>query len=158
VSSSTTVPAPTLLAVHVAGAVNRPGLHLLPAGARVDDAVRAAGGATSSADLDAVTLARAVVAGEQVFIPRRGQRGGGAPSAVGGGGAAQPRAPAGPVDLNTASAAQLESLPGIGPSIAAAIVAHRGKIGVFVSVEELLDVPGIGPAKMEAIRPLVAVR
>ena len=147
---------PTLIAVHVAGAVSRPGVYVLLAGARVDDAVRAAGGATTRADLDMVNLARGVVDGEQVFIPRRGQRSGGAP-APGGSSPGAPATPRGPVNLNTATASQLVDLPGIGPSIAAAIIEYRNRVGGFASVDDLEKVPGIGPAKMETIRPLVAV-
>lgn len=150
--------APVAVAVHVAGAVVRPGVYQVPPDARVVDAVRAAGGATAKADLDAVNLARGVTDGEQVYIPRRGRPSGGAPgSAPGRGGSPATPPPTGPVNLNTATVAQLDALPGVGPSIAAAIVEYRGRTGGFASVEDLEKVPGIGPSKMEAIRPLVTV-
>lgn len=140
--------------VHVAGAVRRPGVYTVATPARVIDAVTAAGGATSKAALDLVNLARPLVDGEQVFIPRRGQSGGGAGSVPSGGGAPVPQ---GPVNVNTADAARLQTLPGIGPSTATAIIEHRQRNGPFASVDALLDVRGIGPTKLEALRGLVTV-
>lgn len=140
--------------VHVAGAVRRPGVYTVATPARVIDAVTAAGGATSKAALDLVNLARPLVDGEQVFIPRRGQSGGGAGSAPSGGDAPVPQ---GPVNINSASADRLQTLPGIGPSTATAIIEHRQRNGPFASVDALLDVRGIGPAKLEALRGLVTV-
>ncbi|MEV0892446.1 helix-hairpin-helix domain-containing protein [Promicromonospora sp. NPDC050262] len=145
------------LLVHVVGEVARPGLVTLPDGARVADAVEAAGGVTRKADLAAVNLARAVVDGEQLYVPRPGEpvpgtaaAGADGPAAPGGGGGAG--SAGGAVDINTADAAGLEALPGVGPSIAQAIVEWRETNGAFASVDELDDVPGIGPATLDELR------
>lgn len=152
-----TVPVATVpdsVTIHVAGAVRRPGVYTVPMPARVVDAVTQAGGATSRAALDAINLARPLVDGEQVFIPRRGQSGGGAGSPSPGGGVV---APQGPVNINSAGAERLQTLPGVGPSTAQAIIEHRQRHGPFASVDALLDVRGIGPSKLEALRGLVTV-
>jgi len=144
------VAAAKLLVVDVAGAVRRPGLYRLRAGARIDDAVAAAGGATSKAQLDAVDLAAPVADGEQVLVPGRGPDGAAvSPSPAGG------SSPSGPVDLNTATLAQLENLPGIGPVTAQKILAYRQQHGAFHSVDELQGVPGIGPAHIAQLKGLV---
>jgi competence protein ComEA len=135
--------------VHVVGAVRDHGVVRLPAGARVGDAVAAAGGARRDADLDALNLARALVDGEQIAVPRVGQE----PPAE----SAAPAEPeAASVDLNSADAADLEELPGIGAVLAERIVDHRGE-HPFTSVDELEDVPGIGPALLERLRDQVRV-
>ncbi len=154
--TSTTSPEPEVLVVHVAGAVASPGIHQLPLGARVADAIAAAGGVTPTADTTRINLAAPVADGERVYVLAVGEAspplvaGGALPT---GGGSAT----AGPVNLNTADAAALEELPGVGPATAAAILEHRGKVGAFTSVEQLLDVPGIGEVKLEALRDLVTV-
>ncbi|MGH1505006.1 MAG: helix-hairpin-helix domain-containing protein [Acidimicrobiales bacterium] len=135
--------------VHVAGAVEAPGVYDLPASARVHDAIEAAGGATSFADLDLLNLAAPIVDGMQIRVPEPGEEV--APLVVPG------SADDGPVDLNRADAAELDTLPGVGPATAAAIVAHRDEHGPFASVDDLLSVPGIGPAKLAALSDLVAV-
>jgi competence protein ComEA len=140
------------VAVHVAGRVRRPGLVRLAAGSRVLDAVRAAGGTTPGADLDAVNLARKLVDGEQVRIPARGQA---APAAAAAAGGPAGQA-AGPLDLNTATAEQLDTLPGVGEVTAGRIVAYR-TAHPFTSVDELLDVPGIGQRRFEQLKDLVTV-
>jgi competence protein ComEA len=146
----------TELVVHAAGAVVVPGVHRLPGGSRVQDVLAAAGGPTPDADLDRVNLAAPVVDGERVWIPRMGEEA--PPLAPGGSPAPAAGAPtAGPVDLNTATAEQLDTLPGIGPATAAAIIEHRERNGPFRSVDELLDVPGIGDAKLAQLRDLVSV-
>ncbi|HEX4902476.1 MAG TPA: ComEA family DNA-binding protein [Acidimicrobiales bacterium] len=156
-----TVPAPTTtvaqpVVVHVAGAVVAPGVHRLPAGARVIDAIDASGGLAADADAGAVNLAAPLTDGVQVYVPRVGEASpSGAPGAVP---AAGPGAAAdGLVDLNTADVALLETLPGVGPATAAAIVDHRERHGPFTSVEGLLEVRGIGEAKLAALRDLVRV-
>ena len=118
------------LIVHVSGAVAAPGVVHLPGGARVDDALRAAGGATEEAELAAVNLARPLVDGEQIHVPLPGEQ--------------PPPAEDGP--------AELEELPGVGPAIAQRILEHREKNGAFTSVDGLLEVSGIGPATLEKIR------
>ncbi len=146
---------PQDLVVHVAGSVVRPGvLHLRP-GARVVDAIDAAGGLAPQADGARINLAAPVADGSRVYVPAVGEA---PPAAVGLGGAGEGEGgTAGPVDLNTADEAALDALPGIGPATAKAIVAHRSEIGRFTSVDQLLDVRGIGPAKLEELRPLVTV-
>jgi len=150
----------TSVTVHAAGAVARPGVYVLAADARVADVVTAAGGATPEADVDQLNLATRVADGDRVYLPRRGETPPAAPSAGSapsgpGGGPASSRAVV--LDLNTAAAGQLELLPGIGPALATAIVEHRNRNGRFRSVDDLLDVPGIGPAKLATLRPLVRV-
>lgn len=144
------------LLVHVVGAVAEPGLVTVPDGARVADALQAAGGATGKADLTAVNLARTVVDGEQLYVPEPGEAvpgaAGEAPGAGGPGAPAGDAAAGGAVDINAADAAALEALPGVGPSIAQAIVEWREANGPFASVDELEDVPGIGPATLDEIR------
>ena len=148
------------LLVHVVGEVAEPGLVTVPDGARVADALEAAGGTTRKADLTAVNLARAVVDGEQLYVPKPGEQapGAAAPGAggpapgTGGQGAASGGSADATVDINTADAVALEALPGIGPSIAQAIVEWREANGQFASVDELEDVPGIGPATLAEIR------
>ncbi len=152
------------LVVHAAGAVGTPGVHRVPNGARVADVLDAAGGATADADLDRVNLAAPVADGQRLYVPRIGEAAvptpigpaDGAPGAGGGAGDAT-AASAGPVDLNRATEAELDVLPGVGPATAAAIVAHRSTSGPFSRVDDLLEVRGIGPAKLEALRDLVAV-
>jgi competence protein ComEA len=142
------------VAVHVAGRVRRPGLVRLAAGSRVVDAVRAAGGTAPGADLDAVNLARKLVDGEQVRIPAHGQA---APAAAAPGASGAPAGQvAGPLDLNTATAEQLDTLPGVGEVTAGRIVAYR-TAHPFTSVDELLEVPGIGQRRFEQLKDLVTV-
>ena len=149
-----TTAAPALV-VQAAGAVAHPGVYRLGAGARVADLVQAAGGPTADGDVERVALAARLVDGQRVVVPRVGQAlaAGDAPS---GGPAETTGAGAGvPVDLNQATAADLDRLPGVGPATAAAIVAYRDKHGRFRSVDDLGEVPGIGPAKLAALRDLV---
>ncbi len=138
---------PRSLVVHVAGAVRHPGVYAVPPGARVVDAIALAGGSVSDADTDALNLAQPLQDGQRVLVPRVGQ-------AIAGT-ALPPGAPQGPVDLNAATVDQLDSLPGIGPATAAAIVAFRQANGPFSRVDDLGKVRGIGPAKLDALRSLV---
>ncbi len=144
---------------HVVGAVAAPGVRRLPAGARVVDAVDAAGGALPDADLARLNLAALVVDGQQVYVLRQGEVP--PPPLTGAGGQADPSGAAvgsaGPVDVNRATADQLDELPGVGPATAEAIIAHREQHGPFGSVEDLLDVRGIGEAKLDQLRDLVTV-
>ena len=136
------------LVVDVVGAVRRPGLYRLGHGARVADAVTRAGGVTAKAQIDAVNLAAPVADGEQIVVPRRGATAASAAGAAPG--------TSGPVHLSTATAEQLDALPGIGPVTAQKILAYRQQHGAFGSVEELDAVPGIGPARLEQLKGLVA--
>ncbi len=157
-------PSPTII-VQVAGAVLRPGVYLLPAGARVHQVIDAAGGAGAQGDPGALNLAVALADGDRVYVPQLGETteppvvaANAGSSSVGGAvpGAGAP-GPTGPIDLNRATAVELDALPGVGPATASAIVAHRDEHGPFGSVDDLLDVRGIGPAKLDAIRPMVTV-
>jgi competence protein ComEA len=136
------------LHVHAAGAVARPGVVTVPAGARVTDVVAAAGGPAGDADLDQVNLAAPVTDGERVYIPRRGET---AVAVASGGGSAA--AADGIVNINTADTAALETLPGVGPATAKAIIDYRAEHGRFKSLDELLNVRGIGPSKLSQIKP-----
>jgi competence protein ComEA len=138
--------APSLITVHVAGAVAEPGLVSIPAGSRIADAVAAAGGAVPGANLGALNLAAPVEDADRVEVPLAGATG--ATGATGGSDSG--------IDLNRADATQLETLPGVGPVLAARIVEYRDAHGPFASVEDLLDVPGIGEAKLAALRDAVA--
>jgi competence protein ComEA len=140
---------PARLVVDVAGAVRRPGLYRLSGGSRIADAVARAGGATPTAVLDGVNLAAPLADGEQVVVPAKGS----ATAAAGAPAGASPAA--GPVSLSTATAEQLDALPGVGPVTAQKILDYRTKHGAFHSVDELDAVPGIGPARLDQLRDLV---
>jgi competence protein ComEA len=142
--------------IQVAGEVRRPGVYTLRAGQRVQDAVRLAGGLTGKADLAAVNLAAKAEDGRQVVVPARG--GAGAVTAAMGATAPAPGAPSsGPINLNTATPEQLDQLDGVGPATAQKIIAYRQEHGGFGSVAELDRVPGIGPARMAALKDRVTV-
>jgi competence protein ComEA len=143
---------PRTLVVHVAGAVNRPGLYELDEGSRIDDAIAEAGGAKPKAALELVNLAAPVADGQQVLVPLRG-----AAVATGGEDGGAPVAPGAKVSLNSATIEQLDALPGIGPVTAQQIVDFRTANGGFGSIEELDAVPGIGPARLEQLRELVGL-
>jgi competence protein ComEA len=140
--------------VHVAGAVRSPGVYRLPEGQRIQDAVRRAGGARTGADLNAINLAAKVADGQQVVVPRRGPAAataGAAPGvAAAAGGPGAP--PAAPVSLNTATAEQLDTLDGVGPATAAKILEYRRQHGGFRSIDDLGEIPGIGPKRLAALR------
>ena len=171
-----TLPTPLTVRIHVAGAVVRPGVYKVLSSSRVVDAVTAAGGATSRADLERINLAQKIVDTEQVFVPFRSTH----TTKV----TVSPRlrpsrttvpasVPAVPgavpiigapittlsplINLNSATSDQLDTLPGVGPSTAKAIISYRTRKGPFGKVEDLLNVPGIGPAKVGAIRDQVTV-
>ena len=171
-----TLPTPLTVRIHVAGAVVRPGVYTVSSSARVVDAVTAAGGATSNADLERINLAQKIVDTEQVFVPFRSSRTTkvtvsprlrpsrttvptsvpavtGAVPIIG-----APITTLSPlINLNSATSDQLDTLPGVGPSTAKAIISYRTRKGPFGKVEDLLNVPGIGPAKVGAIRDQVTV-
>jgi competence protein ComEA len=132
------------LVVHVAGAVRRPGLYRLAEGKRVADAVARAGGATAPADTAAINLAAPLADGMQVLVPRRVPGGGGSGAA------------GGRVSLSSATAADLDGLPGVGPVTAQKILDYRAEHGGFRSVDDLDAIPGIGPARIEQLRDVVS--
>jgi len=152
--SSGAGPASPELVVHVAGAVRRPGLVRLAAGARVADAIAAAGGPGRQAQLASVNLARPLTDGEQLLVLRKGEvpiAGTGAPAAGG------PAAADAVVDLNTATLEQLDTLPGVGPVLAQRILDWRQQNGRFGSIDELREVAGIGDATFADLKPRVRV-
>jgi competence protein ComEA len=158
-SASVTTSAP-LLVVHVAGSVNHPGLYRLPAGARLADAIAAAGGPTVDARVDDLNLAALVVDASSVRVPSQADP----PTVVaavsgglGGSGGSGTAMSVGPLDLNTATVEQFDQLPGVGPATAAAIVEYRERVGRFTSVDQLDEVPGIGPTRLERLRDEVVV-
>jgi competence protein ComEA len=161
---STSTVAPTII-VHVAGQVVTPGVFHLAVGARVVDAIELAGGLAPAADADVINLASPLADGQRIYVPMVGQvpppvvagTGGVSPPAGSVSGAGTTGSSGGPVAINSATAEELDSLPGVGPATAAAIIAHRDQHGPFSSVEQLGDVRGIGPAKLEALRDLVTV-
>ncbi|KUI27255.1 hypothetical protein AU196_01620 [Mycobacterium sp. IS-1742] len=170
VSSASPTPAPDQpVIVSVVGLVRRPGLVTLAPGARIADALEAAGGAVDGADLIGLNMARRLADGEQIIVgiaPAPGQpaimgsstSGSGDPAAPPGAAPAEPAKAAGePVNLNTATVEQLDTLPGVGPVTAAAIVAWRDANGAFRSVDQLGEVDGIGPARLAKLRDLVHV-
>ncbi|MFF2296250.1 helix-hairpin-helix domain-containing protein [Arthrobacter sp. NPDC058127] len=151
-----------LLIVHVAGAVKNPGIVRVPAGARVFDAIAAAGGADPTAELDSLNLAAVVEDSAKIHVPRIGEAApsqlagpvGGAPTA---GGTGAGTSAGGKVNLNTATAEELDTLPKVGPVLAKRIVEWRQQHGPFASVEDLDAVDGVGPKMMESLLPLVTV-
>ena len=161
-SLASSVAGPDVLVVHVAGAVATAGVYELAPGGRVHDAIEAAGGSAANADLDRVNLAAPLSDGARVHVPAVGEPDPPPidPSMVvtadeatdAGGGTS-----IAPVDVNRAGAVELERLPGVGPSIAAAIVDEREQGGPFASLDDLQRVSGIGPARLEAIRDLVVL-
>ena len=171
---STTLVGVREVVVHVAGAVNTPGVYRLKPTARVIDAVNAAGGVTASADTAAVNLALPLLDAEQVYIPTRSSKKPHTTVAVQ---RKLPTTPSSPsstvaaaivgatessvksalVNINTATALELEALPSVGPSTAKAIVSFRAKNGPFGKAEDLLKVPGIGDGKLAAMKPFIAL-
>ncbi len=153
-------PTPSPLRVHVTGAVAAPGVYALPAGSIVQEAIDAAGGTLPAADHNALNLARLLRDGDQVIVPLIPPTPNG--TAVEGpalSANATTAAPANtsPVNLNTATIADLENLPGIGPSLAQRILDYRTEHGPFASIEAIMDVPGIGEGKFEAIKDFISV-
>lgn len=152
-----------LVVVDVAGKVRRPGIYRLRNGARVDDAVRAAGGSLAGVDLSSLNLAARVVDGQQILVGSPAGAGGGLPATSGAPGASGAVPGAGsqggtaPVNLNIASLEQLQTLPGVGPVLAQRVLDWRTEHGSFTRVDQLDDVSGIGAVKFAALRSLVTV-
>lgn len=160
--ASSATPTTAVFVVDVVGAVRHPGVVSLPGTARVIDAVGAAGGALPNADLERINMAAHLVDGMRIAVPRRGvptDPAGptGDNGAVGGSGDGATPTPGAPLDLNAATQAQLEALPGIGPSLAQAIIQERDREGGFHSVDDLRRVRGIGDVRFAQLRPLVTV-
>lgn len=160
IAISTPVATPTLsssptaapLRIHVSGAVREPDVvYRLPPGSIVQNAIEAAGGATDEADLEQINLAQELADNQKVHVPRKDEEN--PPPAVSGG-----ETPSGLVNINTATQAELETLPGIGPVTAEKIAAHREANGPFERIEDIQDVRGIGPATFEGLRDLISVR
>jgi competence protein ComEA len=150
--------------VYVCGAVRSPGVVRLPQGSRVADAVALAGGATAKAELAAVNLAAMVADGQQILVPEKASPGAqtsaaapGAVPAAGGAVSAGAALPGAPVDLNTATLEQLDTLQGIGPSTAQKIIDYRTANGPFASIDDLKNVSGIGDAKFAAVKDSITV-
>lgn len=162
-SAAVEATAPAQVWVHVVGAVRRPGVYRLAPGDRVADAVEAAGGLLGDAAAQGVNLARVVTDGEQIVVPTAdewaagggaaGNTGGGAPAAAGAGAGG-----GGKIDINSADAAALDTLPGVGPATAAKIVADREANGPYANVDDLGRVPGIGDKKLDALKDLICAR
>jgi competence protein ComEA len=140
--------------VHVAGAVHDPGVYKLPSNARVDDAVARAGGPTRRADLGGLNLAAKLEDGRQVLVPERPRPGAAAPPA---GATAADLAEGQPLNLNTATLEQLDTLSGIGPLTAQKILDYREELGGFSSIEELGEIPGIGEKRLASLREEVTL-
>jgi competence protein ComEA len=152
--------------VHVVGAVRRPGVYRLRLGQRVEDAIRRAGGPSRATDLQAINLAAKIADGQQVVVPRRAAVGGSGAAAGGGGpggvvaaagGGVAGVAPSAPINLNSATAEQLDTLDGVGPATVEKILEYRTQHGGFASVDDLAQVSGIGPKKLEALKAQVTV-
>lgn len=146
------LPAPTLgpIMVDVAGEVLNPGLYTLPAGARVADGISAAGGLLDTANTNQINLAARLADGDKIWVPEVGQTVANIPDTT-------VRSTGFLININAASASEIETLPGIGEVKAGQIVSYRDEHGLFMSVEDLLNVPGIGPELLETIRPLITL-
>jgi len=147
--SPTLEPTPAQVAVYVTGSVVNPGVYYLPEGSRVEDAVHAAGGPAAEADLNRVNLAQRVHDGEQIYVPEMGEENLPVPSGSTSGGSL--------ININTASASELETLPGIGPTLAQSVIEHREAHGPFATIEEIMDVRGIGEGLFDEMRDLITV-
>ena len=152
--SPSSEPTARTLTVHVAGAVNNPGLYKLNEGSRVADALGRAGGPAQGAILDDINLAARLTDGEKVMVPRQTVPAD-LPAAEATGGTGSTSSVR--VNINTASEAQLDALPGVGPALATRIVQYREKNGTFSSVDELDNVSGIGPSKLDSLKDLVTI-
>ena len=142
--------------VYISGAVANPDVYSVPSGAIVRDALALAGGPASDADLNTINLAKALHDGDQVYVPHIGEVPPPAVSAPAGD-TSQSSVPSGPININTATQAELETLPGIGPALATRIIDYRESNGPFASIEAIQNVSGIGPSTFENIKELITV-
>lgn len=150
--------------VHVTGEVHLPGLYKLPNGSRVADAINLAGGATSNADIDSLNLASRLKDGDKIVVPKKSEEGAASQSGASNlnnqnqaiNFSSSGNSPK--ININTASAKELESLPGIGPVLAQRIVDYRTQKGGFQTIEEIMEVSGIGEKKFQAIKDLITVK
>ena len=154
-ASASPSPSETLI-VDVAGWVRKPGVFEFQPGDRVIDAVERAGGARDNADLTLLNLAAPLVDGQQILVPKKGSQPSGATTGSTGT-TGTPGTTGTLVNINTADEAALETLNGVGPVLAASIIAYRTEHGPFTSVDQLDEVSGIGPATMEDLRSQVTV-
>lgn len=145
---------PAFIQVHVTGAVQSPGVYTLPEGARNLDGINAAGGATSAADLESLNLSEYLKDGQRLYIPSKGEI---VPTTETTATSAPAPEANGLININTADATELMNLPGIGEVKAAAIIAYRQTYGPFTSIEQLLNVKGIGNATLNTIRNLITL-
>jgi competence protein ComEA len=148
-------PSPSVL-VDVSGSVKRPGVYGVGDGARIEDAIQQAGGPLPKADLGALNLAQVVIDGQQIAVPRKGEVVEPVTAGTTGGTSTSTPAPGQMISLNSADEPTLETIPGVGPVTAQKIIDYRTTKGGFDSVEQLLDIDGIGPATLENIRPYVS--
>jgi len=147
-------PTPAAIRVHVTGAVISPAVYKLSPGSIVQDAVEVAGGPTTEADMEHINLALELEDQQQVYVPRQGEAN--PPALVSGGDASSDGGPA-VVNINTAMATELETLPRIGPTTAQRILEYREASGIFGSIEDIKNVPGIGPATFDGLKDLITV-
>jgi len=147
------LPTPSPIQVHVTGAVMEPGVYTLPPVSIVKDAIDAAGGSLPEADLDNINLAAPLLDGQQIFIGSIQETSSNTPSATSAISTSSVK-----MNINTAEAPELENLPGIGPSLAQKIIDYRHEHGPFTSIDDLLNVSGIGPAKLDEIMDLITIR
>jgi competence protein ComEA len=146
-------PEPKVILVHVAGAVEKSGVYSLLEGSRVVDAVNAAGGATAEADLDATNLAQPLIDGQKVWVPKVGEQVGTTPAGEGVGASGSGEK----VNINAAGLTELQTLPGIGPSLAKRIIDYRNNSGSFRQIEDITNVSGIGAKRFEQLKDYISV-
>jgi competence protein ComEA len=149
------IPTPAPIRVYVSGAVRQPAVYELFPGSIVQDAVNVAGGPAPDADLDCINLALELQDQQQVHVPRQGETN--PPPSVSGGSSGSGETMGAPININTATAAELETLPRVGPTMAQRIVEYRESNGLFKTIEEIQDIQGIGPATFEGFKDMITV-
>lgn len=149
-------PTPAAIVVHISGAVNNPDIYTLPHDSRVQDAIDAAGGMLAGADSEALNLAATLQDGVQLRVPTQAESAA-APPAISSPLTTSIQSNDGLININTATQEELETLPGIGPAKAQAIIDHRQQNGDFAEIRDIQDVTGIGPATFESLRDLITI-